>query len=310
MSTLSLATPDDFHLDKAVASYGYFLLAPNHWDPDRRVLTRPFRLGRSLVTTRTTQPRPGRLTLRTDEPVDRKQAGHLKAALARMLRIDDDLTEWRRLCPPAAKRHFGRLFRSPTLFEDMVKTITGCNVTWTQTIAMNRLLVEHVGRGDFPSPRQLSRWDPDKLNQVTKVGYRAERILRLARSFLDGRIDPAWYEAPDRTTDELYDALRSIYGFGDYAASNLLMLLGRYDRIAIDTETYRHFTKTRGLDRPTPASQLDPVIRDHYARFAPYPFLAYWFELWEGYEAIVGRRAEAWRHEDGQTFTVRNLKQA
>ncbi|MEM6756857.1 MAG: hypothetical protein AAF586_06790 [Planctomycetota bacterium] len=310
MSLLTRPTPDDFELDKAVASYGYFLLAPNHWDPKRRVFTRPFRVGRSRVTARVTQPRRGRLNIRTDKPVDRRQADRIKAALARMLRIDDELADWHRLCPPARKRNFGRLFRSPSLFEDMVKTITGCNVTWTQTIVMNRLLSEQIGKGDFPTPRQLSKWTPDDLAAATKVGYRADRIIRLANSFLAGDVDPDWYEHPDRTTDELYDALRTIHGIGDYAASNILMLLGRYDRVAIDTETYRHFTTTRDIERPKPASKLDPIIRDHYEQFAPYPFLAYWFELWEGYEAVLGKRSEHWRHEEAGTFTVRNLKHA
>ncbi|MEO0588133.1 MAG: hypothetical protein AAF078_10880, partial [Planctomycetota bacterium] len=223
--------------------------------------------------------------------------------------VDDDLTPFHKLCPPARRRNFGRLFRSPTLFEDMVKTITGCNVTWTQTIVMNRLLTDAVGRGAFPSPKQLAAYDADTLAQQTKVGYRAERIIRLAQSLLDRDIDPAWFEDPARTTDELYDALRAIYGLGDYAASNLLMLLGRYDRVAIDSETYRHFTTTRDIERPKPASKLDPIIRAHYERFAPYPFLAYWFELWEGYEAVLGKTAEHWRHEEANTFTVRNLKQ-
>lgn len=31
------------------------------------------------------------------------------------------------------------------------------------------------------------------------MGYRADRILRLAKSFRDGTVDPDWLEAPERT---------------------------------------------------------------------------------------------------------------
>lgn len=39
----------------------------------------------------------------------------------------------------------------------------------------------------------------DDLKVKAKVGYRADRILRLAKSFRDGSVDPAWLEAPERT---------------------------------------------------------------------------------------------------------------
>ena len=44
----------------------------------------------------------------------------------------------------------------PERIEDMVKTITGCNVTWRNTMSMNRLLCERLGGGAFPTPARRS----------------------------------------------------------------------------------------------------------------------------------------------------------
>ena len=39
----------------------------------------------------------------------------------------DSVAAFQRLYPQAASANYGRLFRSPTLWEDMVKSITLCN---------------------------------------------------------------------------------------------------------------------------------------------------------------------------------------
>ncbi len=231
----------------------------------------------------------------------------VKAQATRMLRLDEDPRLWQALCPDAKKLGFGRMFRSPTFFEDLVKTITSCNVTWRNTTTMNRLMVEHVGHGGFPTPAQLADFGEDNLKARTKVGYRAQRIVRLARDVEDGELDLAWFEHPSRTTDELFDALKNIHGIGPYAAGNLCHLLGHYDRIAIDTETYRHFCHHHGVKRPkSPAglAKLDRKIERHYGAFAPFQFKAYWFELWRDYESRYGR-AWTWdRDTTGQNFTA------
>ena len=328
-SRLTLAVPQSekgFRLAPAVCSYGYFLLAPNRWEPGDEALHRPLRLstGRS-VATRTTQPRPGG-PLRVDvrPRLTPPEIAEVKAKLARTLRLDEDLRGWHKVRPAQAKRErFDRMFRSPTLFEDMVKTITGCNVSWGNTITMNRLLCAHYGEAAgvekdgndepaFPTPEALARAKPDRLNRLTKVGYRADRIIRLAHGFVADELlpgkPPAWFEDTARTSDEVYHALLELHGFGPYAAANVAMLLGHYDRLAIDTETYRHFEQVHGLPRgSTPQKNHDRIER-HYAAFAPYQFLAYWFELWHHYQLVVGD-AKSWdRDEHAPNFTAVTLR--
>lgn len=313
-TTLSLIPPKRFDLHRAVCSYGYFILAPNHWDIDKHVLHRPLHTpaGR-LVHTVIRQRRDGKLVIHCDRDVPRKHHEHLRARIARMFRFDEDFRRWRRVHPQAKRRRFDRMFRSPTLFEDMVKTITSCNVTWRNTIVMNKMMVQHVGHGGFPSPEQLADFGEQRLRDSCKVGYRADRLVRLARGVADGTLDLAAFEDPRRTSDEIYERFLSIHGLGPYAAANLCHLVGRYDKLAIDTETYRHFCLHYKVKRPKAddapgLKRLHKKIEKHYGRFAPYQFLAYWFELWEDYQSRYG---PAWRWDrdtTGTQFTAALLK--
>ena len=170
---------------------------------------------------------------------------------------------------------------------------------------MNRLLCTHVGtRGDFPTPGELGEWSEARLKKMCKVGYRAKRILRLARDVERGRLELAWFEDPARDTDELYEALTGIYGVGPYAAHNILQLLGRYDRLPVDSETLRHFRQLHNvhgsLKRVTRAAQK------HYNRYAPFQFIAYWYELWSDYERRFGK-SRVWGEEVYSSFTSNQL---
>ena len=310
--TLTPPGPGRFDLSRAVCSYGYFLLAPNHWDTRKKQLARPLRTsdGRRVVTL-LRQRRDGKLELRCDRFVARTEHAFLRRQIARMLRFDESFAAWRKVHPLAKRRRFDRMFRSPTLFEDTVKTITSCNVTWRNTIAMNRLMVEHVGQGAFPTPTELADFGVERLKTRCKVGYRAERIVRLARDVVDGRLDLDAFDDPGRPSDELYAGFLKLYGIGPYAAANLCHLVGAYDHLAIDTETYRHFCLHYQVQRPdTPAglSKLHEQIEAHYQQYAPYQFLAYWFELWEDYQA---RKGPAWtwdRDTTGTEFTAALLQ--
>lgn len=311
---LQLAVPADFWLPAAFCSYGYFLLAPNAWRPERLALERGFdaaEFGLPRERAEFVIDQPGGkgcpLRVRADRAASRGFTAALRKGIARMLRTDKDMTAWRRIHPAAARRGFGRMSRSPTLFEDMVKTITNCNVGWPSTVMMNRLMVDRVGRGTFPTVEQLAAWTPSRLKRSCRVGYRAKRIVGLARGFRSGEIDPGWFESPQRTTEELRERLLKLDGFGPYAAANVLQLLGHDDELPIDTETYRLHCKRMAIKRPRDPKRLDADILRHYEDFRPHRFLAYWFELWRDYEQ---QRGDAWRWDPqavGSSFTASQL---
>jgi 3-methyladenine DNA glycosylase/8-oxoguanine DNA glycosylase len=319
-----------FDLARAVCSYGYFLLAPNRWDVRTQRLHRPLRgtRGRIIQVTLAQAPaarglapkgreRAATLRISCDKQITKQDRALLTEQISRMLRLDEpaeNFRAWHKLYPEARQQKFGRLFRSPTLFEDLVKTMTGCNVTWRNTMSMNRLLCEKVGppgiagSGAFPTPAELAAVRPDWLKRHCKVGYRAGRIVRLARDVTSGRLDLTPFEDAALSTDEIFDRLLSIHGIGEYAAGNMCQLLGRYDRLAIDTETYRHFEQAHNLPRGKNPKLIHPRIEAHYAKYKPYQFLAYWFDLWKDYQKRFGRSWEWDAEKHGPNFTAARLK--
>ena len=314
---LRIDAPEDYWLPRDVCSYGYFLLAPNRWDPEARTLTRPLDLGGSVATLRLGQERRGGPVLAdAGSALSLKALAEAERQIVRMLRLDDDAVgEFHRVDPrwaprrkpgaPAAahahSRGRGRLFRSPSFFEDLIKTVTSCNVAWPSTVTMNRRLCEVFGPA-FPSAARLARARPSTLRARCRVGYRDRRIVALARLVSSGEVDPGWFEDPSRGDEEVFERLLSLPGLGPYSAGNVMQLLGRYSRLALDTESIRHGKEVLGL-RGTDRAILKRIA-GHYEPFGDHRFRSYWFEIWEWYE---GRKGPAWTwHPDrvGSSFTA------
>lgn len=321
MPTLSLQTPADYDLSRDVCSYGYFLLWPNFWDVSRRELTRVLTLRDAGLWVRVSQPRgPGTpLRATTDRALPAVIRREASAQLSRMLRLDEPasaIADFHRRDPRFAPTGRGRLMRSPTMFEDVIKTVTSCNVTWPSTVVMNRRLCEVFGpraaaRGavvthGFPTPARLARVRPQTLRARCRVGYRDARIVALAKLFASGAVDEAWFADPATPDDTVFDALTQWPGVGPYAAANIMQLLGRYSRLPLDTESVRHGRTVLGY-RGTATSIMKRVHR-HYAPMGPHAFRSYWFELWDFYERKAGP-AHTWeRDSTGKVFTASNLK--
>jgi 3-methyladenine DNA glycosylase/8-oxoguanine DNA glycosylase len=307
-SRLSIAPPAGFRLARDVCSYGYFLLRPNHWSVADQTLTRVLNLPEGPATCVIAQPAAAIAATfdRTLAPAERNAA---RTQIARMLRFDEDADHARAfhaVDPRWQQDGRARLFRSPTLFEDMIKTITSCNVAWPSTINMNTQLCRHLGRGGaFPTAQRVARARVGTLRGRCRVGYRDRRIIDLAKLFVRGEIDETWLHDPATADGDVFAFLKSLPGIGPYAAGNIMMLLGRYSRLAIDTETVRHGRAALGMtgtDR-----QVIKQLEAHYEPFGAYKFKSYWFELWAYYERKRGP-AHLWdRETTGRTFTASQL---
>lgn len=300
----TIPTPPGYLFHRDFCSYGYFLLMPNRWDPARRALTRPLNLEGGVATFTIVQPDGVSSPLRvvTDRALARPEKAQATAQLRRMLSLDDNgVREFHRLDPRWKRSGRGRLMRSPTFFEDIVKTVTSCNVAWPSTIIMNRKLCEAFNPA-FPTPRQLARTRPATLRARCSVGYRDKRLVELAKMAASGDLDAAWFEDPATPDDELHRALIDLPGIGPYAAANIMQLLGRYHRLPLDSESVRHGRTVLGFEGTE--KQVMKQVDAHFAPFGAHRFRSYWFELWEWYEA---RRGKSWTWDPattGKTFTA------
>jgi 3-methyladenine DNA glycosylase/8-oxoguanine DNA glycosylase len=186
-----------------------------------------------------------------------------------------------------AERGAGRLLQSPTVFEDVVKTLCTTNCSWALTRLMVKSLVERLGepgpRGcrAFPTPDAMARQPERFYRESVRAGYRAPFLVKLARAVAIGRVDVEGWRGSPLSTDALADQIRALDGFGPYATDHLLKLLGRYDRLALDSWSRAAVTRLRGRKRPP----SDATIARWYSPYGEYAGLALWFDVtadWHG----------------------------
>ena len=125
-----------FDLEKVVCNHGFFMMPPNKWIPSEKTLKRPLRIcdQTKTVIVSISHPSPSCLHVSvTDGKLSSADKDEILEQVARMLRItekdENAMEQFHQLHPHAKEKAFGRLYRSPSLFEDAVKSILLCNCT-------------------------------------------------------------------------------------------------------------------------------------------------------------------------------------
>jgi 3-methyladenine DNA glycosylase/8-oxoguanine DNA glycosylase len=301
-------TPTPFDLDLTVRSHGFYDLAPWRYDPERRLLGRPLRLAAGRVVDAEVAPADGAggglaLRLTAQGRLTAAEAAEARRQLRACLGLDEDLAPFYARIgalaaePPArpplpqlawaAARGAGRLLRSPTVFEDAVKTLCTTNCSWALTRVMTANLVERLGEVGpagpraFPTPQAMAAQPERFYREAIRAGYRAGALRELARRVASGELDvEAWRSSP-RSTEALAEEIAELSGFGPYATEHLLRLLGRHDHLALDSWTRAKLTRLRGRRR-VPS---DRTLRRWYAPYGAFAGLAMWLEVtadWHG----------------------------
>jgi 3-methyladenine DNA glycosylase/8-oxoguanine DNA glycosylase len=79
----------------------------------------------------------------------------------------------------------------------------------------------------------------------------------------------------DIPTEDIRKKLLSIKGIGSYAAASMLMLLGRYDHIPVDTVFRQFMSEKYFIDRPFNLPDALAI----YGDWDQWKYLAYWFDM-------------------------------
>jgi 3-methyladenine DNA glycosylase/8-oxoguanine DNA glycosylase len=225
-----------------------------------------------------------------DASLDAKEQQEIERVVIWMLGLDQDFSAFYihargepKLQAMVAGRR-GRVLRCPSLFEDIIKTILTTNTLWGGTIRMTANLVAFYGdphpadptRRAFPSPERLATLDEESLRESVRVGYRAPYILELARGVASGVVDLEAFKSSTLPTIELRKELMRIKGVGGYAAANLLMILGRYDFIPVDSWALKMVShEWHAGESITPAD-----VESAFAHWGEWKGLAFWFWDW------------------------------
>ena len=230
-------------------------------------------------------------------PPGRPASAALATAVRRMLCLDDDLSGFYALSAgdPAlawAARGAGRLLRSPTVFEDVVKTVCTTNCAWSATVRMVGALVGRLGEpapgaptGDvagraFPPPEAMASAGDAFYRDVARAGYRGAYLRDIAARVAGGELDleallvASRGELPD---EEVERRLLALPGVGPYAAAHVMLLLGRHSRLVLDSWTRPKYARLMG--KPKGRLVADRAIARRFSRYREHAGLAFWLVL-------------------------------
>jgi len=275
---------------RTLSSHGVATLAPNRIDTTAWTLdtTLSSRKGRALgVHLSEVGSGVVRATVSGNLDVDERQ--RLLDLCRHMLRLDDDLSRFyeRAAADPDlawVTTGGGRMLCSPTVFEDVVKTICTTNCSWSATERMVGALVEHLGCADangwnaFPSPRAMAQADDGFYRLKARAGYRGAYLKTLATAVAAGEIDLEALNDPELPDAEAEARLLALPGVGPYAAAHIMLTgLGRYGSLVLDSWTRPAFARLSGR------KASDQAIRRRFRRYGAYQGLAFWLYLTEGW---------------------------
>jgi 3-methyladenine DNA glycosylase/8-oxoguanine DNA glycosylase len=275
---------------RTIVSHGVASLPPAEVDEDARTMTITLPLrGAKPRTVAIREGRAGRARLEVlGPPLGDRGRERLREVVRRVLNLAEDLSplyEVARDDPELAwiTGGAGRMFRSPTVFEDVVKTICTTNCTWAATVRMVTALVESLGEPSagafgraFPTPAAMAAAPEAFYRDVARAGYRGAYLRALAASVAEGALDlerlaaASEEELPD---DELAAALLALPGVGPYAAAHVMMLVGRHSRLILDSWTRPKYARLNGR------KAADRQIEHRFRRYGRYAGLAFWLYL-------------------------------
>jgi len=284
---ITIPTPRNFSFQRTVISHGWCELLPFALDQPKWELTRVIDLGEKPPVTIVMRQEKGQITATTSRRLNKTDAARVLRDARHILRLDDDLAPFylaTGAVPEFAwigKQGAGRMLRSPTVFEDLVKMICTTNCSWSLTEKMVTGLVESIGRESndgrksFPTPEAMASMPVEFYVDQVRAGYRAPYLKELADRVASGELNVETWLRSDLSTADLVKQIKGVKGAGDYAAENLLKLLGRYDGLALDSWTRAKFFKVRNNGRKA----NDKKIERYYSRFKEWRGLALWCDV-------------------------------
>src|SRR5438445_1601645 len=284
---IKIPVPSTFSFRRTVISHGWCELLPFAVDREKWRLTRVIDLVERAPVTVTMNATKRSVRLITSRVLGKRETSEVVSATRHILRLDDDLDHFYRATNAdvefewIARQGAGRLLRSPTVFEDLVKMICTMNCSWALTDKMVSGLVNYLGREapdgrrTFPTPQAMALMPAKFYRDEIRAGYRSPYFQELADRVASGALDIEHWLNSELPTDALKKEIKGVKGVGDYAAENVLKLLGRYDGLALDSWTRTKFYAVRNNGRKT----TDKKIARYYSRFNEWRGLAFWCDM-------------------------------
>ena len=143
----------------------------------------------------------------------------------------------------------------------------------SSSTSASRRWARRTGRTAARSPRR-ARW-PRRASASTRTpcapATEAPYLRSLAESVASGELDLEVLASEELSDEETEARLLALPGVGPYAAAHVMMLLGRYHRLVLDSWTRPTYARLAG-GRP----KKDATIERRFRRYGPYAGLAFW----------------------------------
>jgi N-glycosylase/DNA lyase len=284
---LKIPTPPNFNFRRTILSHGWYGLLPFSLDSEKYELTRVIDLDPKPPVTIVMSGKKGHVRVIASRSRTKSDVTKVSRDARHILRLDDDLQPFYLSISEDPEFSWigiqgaGRMLRSPTVFEDLVKMICTTNCSWALTVKMVTGLVENLGRESdegrksFPNADAMAAMPLKFFVDEVRAGYRAAYLKELAERVATGELNVEQWLTSPLSTPELIKELKGVKGVGNYAAENLLKLLGRYDGLALDSWTRAKFFQVRNKGRKA----NDKKIERYYARFNEWRGLALWCDM-------------------------------
>jgi 3-methyladenine DNA glycosylase/8-oxoguanine DNA glycosylase len=270
-------------LQRTLVSHGFVELPPMRLDESIPALEVTLAVNGKA---RTLEIRPGRSGHARVGVLGRAPSARAAADLVdrvrHVLALDEDLSDFYELVADDPELSWvaavgaGRLIRSPSVFEDVVKTICTTNTAWSATRRMVTALVTNLGdeapdgRHAFPTPEAMAGADERFYKEIVRSGYRGPYFRTIAADVAAGRLDLEALLDPELPDDEVAARLLALPGVGPYATAQILMLLGRYSRLILDSWSRPKYAQLNGR------KANDKTIERRFRRYKQYAGLAFW----------------------------------
>ncbi|HTV92437.1 MAG TPA: Fe-S cluster assembly protein HesB [Verrucomicrobiae bacterium] len=256
-------------------------LPPGHIDEERHIYELSVRIGDRVRQLRYSAS-DGQLAVELDGRATKTDLREAERITRRVFRLDQDLAPFYAMIANDERLSWaigaGRLIASPTVFEDVIKTICTTNTTWAGTRRMIGALVELAG-GAFPDAALLAKTPERWFKDVARMGYRGAYVKAIAKDVHAGRLDleallPHRVEEEEAKEDTVEVALRELPGVGPYAAAHIMQLLGFHHQLVLDSATRPKYLELSGKKRAS-----DKTIVRAFKPYGPYAGLAFWLYI-------------------------------
>ena len=291
---LTLPARQPFNFRNTVRSHGWYQMTPFDYDEDENILKYVIRLETSKVLEIQIREAPDGISVEAQKKLTKAEVNDLTETVTWVFGLEMDFSDFYAAAKKELKlahvvqKAYGRVLRSPTLFEDVLKTILTTNTLWSATKRMNLNLIKEFGpalaspdrqteKRAFPEPAEIAASSPEVLREAVRVGYRAPSIHELAVRVASGELDIESFKTSGLPTLELRKELLKIKGVGPYAAANLLLILGRGDFIPVDSWALKLVSHEWYDGEPVTPKQVEK----HFEKWGEFKGLAYWFWNWK-----------------------------